>query len=101
VITQAINSKEFNDVHRQHDKGSLNLQALPVMMLYPPIPNSDASDLSIIVGFLKTKLFMDIPFLASSMKARVRNKSDFSLSFNEVHLYLEARAVASQENAAI
>jgi hypothetical protein len=47
------------------------------MILYPPIPNSEASDLRIIVGFLKTKLFIEIPFFASSMKAKMRNRSDF------------------------
>jgi hypothetical protein len=39
-----MNSREFSEVWSQQSIGSSNCQACPDVMLYPPIPNSDASD---------------------------------------------------------
>jgi hypothetical protein len=63
VITLAINSSEFRDVRSRQLIGNSNLQAEPVAKLYPPTPNSEASERYICVGFLKTILFIDIPSL--------------------------------------
>jgi hypothetical protein len=44
VITLAMNSNELRDDRNLKFIGNSNLQALPDMRLYPPIPNSDASE---------------------------------------------------------
>jgi hypothetical protein len=58
VMTQAMNSKEFSEVRSRQSTGSSNLQADPEVNLYPPNPNSDASDLYIFDGFLNTILLI-------------------------------------------
>jgi hypothetical protein len=72
VIKQALNSKEFNDVRCRQSTGSSKCHALPDTILYPPMPNSEASDLHIFVGFLWIILLMEIPSLAMSKKEVVR-----------------------------
>lgn len=41
LITQAMNSSEFIDVRRRQSTGSSKRHAIPVVMLYPPRPNSE------------------------------------------------------------
>jgi hypothetical protein len=79
VIIHAINSSEFNEVLSRQSIGISNRHASPEVMLYPPKPNSEASDRYIFVGFLYTILLMEIPSLAMSKNDIVRCKSVFSV----------------------
>jgi hypothetical protein len=61
LSTQAINSKEFIDVRKRKFNGSSQRHAYPEIGLYPPIPNSHASDLNMCVGRRYVMLFKDTP----------------------------------------
>ncbi len=66
VITQAINSKainskEFIDARKRKFNGSSQRHAYPEIGLYPPIPNSHASDLNMCVGRRYVMLLKDTP----------------------------------------
>lgn len=61
VITQAINSKEFIEVRKRKFNGSSHRHAFPEIGLYPPIPNSHASDLNMCVGRRYVMLLKDTP----------------------------------------
>jgi len=44
VIKQAMNFNEFNEARSLQSKGILKCQACPDIKLYPPMPNSEASE---------------------------------------------------------
>jgi len=61
VIMQARNSKEFKEDLSLQSTGIENLQALPVVMLYPLRPDLQASERKMLFGFLKVRIFIEMP----------------------------------------
>jgi lipid-A-disaccharide synthase-like uncharacterized protein len=78
VITQARNSRELSVTRNLRWVGISNRHAKPELILYPPIPNSEASKRWKVVGFLNTTLFIDIPLTASYKNEIDRCRSDIS-----------------------
>jgi hypothetical protein len=58
---QARNSKEFKEDLSLQSTGIENLQALPVVMLYPLKPYLQASEQKMLFGFLKVRIFIEMP----------------------------------------
>jgi hypothetical protein len=84
LITQAMNSSEFIDVRRRQSTGSSKRHATPVVMLYPPRPNSEESEQYTWVGFLKVRLFIGTPLKAESRKDSKILKSSISFPLKAV-----------------
>jgi len=70
-----MNSKELIDERKRQSIGSSIHQATPDRILYPPMPNSEASERYIKSGFLNTRLFNDNPLAALLRKSNIVSRS--------------------------